>query len=99
MMPLPHPGSEHHDEGYLQWWATGDFNADGDEDVLVFRSLGATGATIADPAAFVLTRTQPRGVLQVLNVCGDRIVNFRGAPVVMEDRLSSRKAVLDVACQ
>ena len=54
------------DEGYLQWWATGDFNADGYEDVLVFRSLGATGGTIADPAAFVLTRAQPRGVLQVL---------------------------------
>ncbi|WP_170205853.1 hypothetical protein [Archangium gephyra] len=54
------------DEGYLQWWATGDFNADGYEDVLVFRSLGATGGTIADLAAFVLTRTQPKGVLQVL---------------------------------
>lgn len=54
------------DEGYLQWWATGDFNADGYEDVLVFRSLGAIGGSIADPAAFVLTRTRPKGVLQVL---------------------------------
>ncbi len=54
------------DEGYLQWWATGDFNADGYEDVLVFRSLGAIGGSIADPAAFVLTRTQPKGVLRVL---------------------------------
>jgi hypothetical protein len=54
------------DEGYLQWWATGDFNADGYEDVLVFRSLGATGGSIADLSAFVLTRTQPKGVLQVL---------------------------------
>jgi hypothetical protein len=54
------------DEGYLQWWATGDFNADGYEDVLVFRSLGATGGSIADLAAFVLTRTQPKGVFQVL---------------------------------
>ncbi|OJT18821.1 hypothetical protein BO221_39550 [Archangium sp. Cb G35] len=54
------------DEGYLQWWATGDFNADGYEDVLVFRSLGATGGSIADLAAFVLTRTHPKGVFQVL---------------------------------
>ncbi|HYO69029.1 MAG TPA: hypothetical protein VEU33_23410 [Archangium sp.] len=54
------------DEGYLQWWATGDFNADGYEDVLVFRSLGATGGSSADLAAFVLTRTQPKGVFQVL---------------------------------
>ncbi|OJH36868.1 hypothetical protein BON30_30685 [Cystobacter ferrugineus] len=53
-------------EGYLEWWATGDFNADGYEDVLVFRSLGATGGTISDQAAFVLTRTRSKGVLEVV---------------------------------
>ncbi|QRK11819.1 hypothetical protein JQX13_18210 [Archangium violaceum] len=53
-------------EGSLEWWATGDFNADGYEDVLVFRSLSPTGGSLADLAAFVLTRTRPKGVLEVL---------------------------------
>ncbi|PTL76911.1 hypothetical protein [Vitiosangium sp. GDMCC 1.1324] len=52
--------------GFVQWWATGDFNADGFEDVIVYRSMGPTGGTAADIAVFVLTRTRPKGVLQVL---------------------------------
>lgn len=54
------------DAGYLQWWATGDFNADGVEDVIVFRSMSPIGGSAADLAAFVLTRSQPVGVLEVL---------------------------------
>lgn len=52
--------------GFVQWWATGDFNADGFEDVIVYRSMGPTGGSAADIAVFVLTRTQAKGVLQVL---------------------------------
>lgn len=52
--------------GFVQWWATGDFNADGVEDVIVYRSMGPTGGSAANIAVFVLTRTQAKGVLQVL---------------------------------
>ncbi|MCY1075722.1 hypothetical protein [Archangium lansingense] len=52
--------------GFVEWWATGDFNADGFEDVIVYRSMGPTGGTAADIAVFVLTRTRPKGVFEVL---------------------------------
>jgi len=52
--------------GLLEWWATGDFNGDGQEDVLAYRAMSPKGGSMTDIAVFVLTRSQPQGVLQIL---------------------------------
>ncbi|OJH34191.1 hypothetical protein BON30_44520 [Cystobacter ferrugineus] len=52
--------------GLLEWWATGDFNGDGQEDVIAYRAMSPRGGSLTDIAAFVLTRSQPQGVLQIL---------------------------------
>lgn len=52
--------------GDLEWWALGDFNGDGFEDVLVLRTMSPEGGSAVDMAAFLLTRTRPGGVLTVL---------------------------------
>jgi hypothetical protein len=53
-------------QGLLEWWATGDFNGDGQEDVIAYRAMSPRGGSLTDIAAFVLTRSQPQGVLQIL---------------------------------
>jgi hypothetical protein len=52
--------------GLLEWWATGDFNGDGQEDVIAYRAMSPRGGSLTDIAVFVLTRPQPQGVLQIL---------------------------------
>lgn len=52
--------------GLLEWWATGDFNGDGQEDVIAYRAMSPRGGSLTDIAGFVLTRSQPQGVLQIL---------------------------------
>jgi hypothetical protein len=52
--------------GLLEWWATGDFNGDGQEDVLAYRAMSPQGGSMTDIAVFVMTRSQPQGVLQIL---------------------------------
>ncbi|MFP2911745.1 hypothetical protein ACLESD_43320 [Pyxidicoccus sp. 3LFB2] len=53
-------------EGVLTLWAQGDFNGDGIEDVIVDRSMSPEGGSLVDGATFLLTRTQPGGVLTIL---------------------------------
>ncbi|WP_164016708.1 hypothetical protein [Pyxidicoccus trucidator] len=52
--------------GSLTLWAQGDFNGDGIEDVIVDRSMRPEGGSLVDGATFLLTRTQPGGVLTIL---------------------------------
>jgi hypothetical protein len=55
-----------YDEGLLEWLALGDFNGDGLEDAAVFRTLGGKGGSESNMAVFLLTRTQPGGLLRIL---------------------------------
>ena len=55
-----------HFEGQLEWLALGDFNDDGFEDAAVFRSLSGKGGSEDNMAVFLLTRTQPGGLLRIL---------------------------------
>jgi hypothetical protein len=54
--------------GRLTWWAAGDFDGDGIEDVLMFSNLAPTGAANAPNVmrAFVLTRKQAGGPVSVV---------------------------------
>lgn len=52
--------------GYLEWWAVGDFDGDGYDDLIAYRSIGPDEGTESDPAAFLLTRKEPQGVLKLL---------------------------------
>jgi hypothetical protein len=52
--------------GHLEWWAAGDFDGDGFDDIIVFRALGPEEGTLLESKAFVLTRTNPKGVLKVV---------------------------------
>lgn len=54
------------ESGLLEWWATGDFNGDGQEDVLAYLIMRPEGGSLRDVSAYLLTRSQPQGVLQVL---------------------------------
>jgi len=54
--------------GRLTWWAAGDFDGDGIEDVLMFSNLAPTASQNAPNVirAFVLTRKQPGGPVIVV---------------------------------
>jgi len=52
--------------GNLYWWAAGDFDGDGFDDIIVYRSLWPEGGSLVETKAFVLTRTTPDGVLKVV---------------------------------
>ena len=54
--------------GRLTWWAAGDFDGDGVEDVVMFSNLAPTTATNAPNVmrAFVLTRRQAGGPVTVV---------------------------------
>ncbi|MBZ4416619.1 hypothetical protein [Myxococcus sp. RHSTA-1-4] len=52
--------------GDLSQWALGDFNGDGVEDLILLRTVSPEGGSAVDMAAFLLTRTQPGGVLTIL---------------------------------
>jgi hypothetical protein len=52
--------------GPLEWWAAGDFDGDGFDDIIVYRVLGPDQGTFGDIKAFVLTRTTPSGILKVI---------------------------------
>jgi hypothetical protein len=52
--------------GVLEWWAAGDVDGDGMEDLLVHRVGGPDGGTLQVLDLFVLTRTTPKGVLRVI---------------------------------
>jgi len=48
------------------YYATGDFNGDGIEDVLLEVSIRAFDASQGDGAFFIMTRTKPDGLLKVI---------------------------------
>ena len=54
--------------GRLTWWAAGDFDGDGVEDVVMFSNLAPTAAANAPNVmrAFVLTRRQAGGPVTVV---------------------------------
>ena len=53
--------------GRLTWWAAGDFDGDGIEDVLMFSNLATVAANAPNVMrAFVLTRKQAGGPVSVV---------------------------------
>jgi hypothetical protein len=53
----------------MEWWAVGDFDGDGFDSILVYRSIGPDGGTLADIDAFLLTRRNPIACSRGLRNC------------------------------